>query len=127
MTWRFLTEPANCNTPACYRRRLVTAEGKPIPIPTLLGGPDPSGLVCVGYTGAFQSRLSKLIAAIQTCSGHPAGNLWRYLCDFTQLQRVFPGCRLQYSFTATTTEAEAEILEGDAVKEYVIRFGQLPL
>jgi hypothetical protein len=53
--------------------------------------------------------------------------LFRYLCNFTRLKEVFPGCRLQYSFKPAATKAEAEAWEAEAIKEYIIRRGQLPI
>src|SRR5258706_194561 len=66
-------------------------------------------------------------AAVEKCYGHSVGNLSRYLCLFTKLQEVYPGCRLQYAVRPAASKAEAEAWEAEAVKEYVIRRGQMPL
>lgn len=127
MSWRHLREPSGHYGPAVYKLRLVTRDGEPIPIPTLLGGLDASGVVDIGETGNFERRHAGLLSGIEQCNGHSAGNLWRYLCQFTRLQDVYPGCRLEYALFEVQSKLEAEQLEGDLVKEYIIRFGQLPI
>jgi hypothetical protein len=127
MLWHNLPEVSGWDGPALYGLRLVTSDGQPIPIPTLLGGPDASGVVDIGESDNLERRRLELIMGIQKCAKHSAGILWRYLCQFTRLQDVYPYCRLQYTFQKAASKSEAEILEGDAVKEYIIRFGQLPI
>jgi hypothetical protein len=107
--------------------RLVSAEGQPIPIPTLIDGPDPSGVIDIGEAGNFEQRRYQIISGIERCYGHSAGNFFRYLCQFTRLQEVHPGCRLQFAFRPAATKAEAEYWEAEAIKEYIIRRGQLPI
>jgi hypothetical protein len=113
--------------PALYWLRLADAGSQAIPIPTLLDGPDRSGVIDIGEAGNFEQRRWEMINAVEKCYGHSAGNLFRYLCLFTRLQEVHPGCRLQYGFRPAASKAEAENWEAEAIKEYVIRRGQMPL
>jgi hypothetical protein len=106
---------------------LVDTNGQPIPIPTLLDGPDPTGLIDIGEASNFEQRRCQIISGIERCYGHSAGNLFRYLCQFTRLQEVYPGSHLQYSFRAAASKAQAEDWEAEAIKEYIIRRGQLPI
>ncbi|MDY3558523.1 hypothetical protein R5W23_005643 [Gemmata sp. JC673] len=127
MEWFELQHESGCEGPAVYRLRLADANGQPIPIPTLLGGPDPSGIIDIGEAGSFERRRLQIISGVERCYGHSAGNMYRYLCQFTRLQEVHPGCRLQYSVRAAPSKGQAEDWEAEAIKEYIIRRGQLPI
>jgi hypothetical protein len=107
--------------------QLVDAGGQPIPIPTLLAGLDPSGIIDIGEAGNFEQRRTQIISGVEKCYGHSAGNLFRYLCLFTRLREVHPDCRLQYTYRPAASKPEAEDWEAEAIKEYIIRCGQLPL
>ena len=127
MDWFELQYASDYFGPALYRLRLANADGQPIPIPTLIDGPDPSGIIDIGEGINFEQRRYQLISGVEKCSGHSAGNLFRYLCLFTRLQEVHPGCRLQYTYRPAASKAEAEAWEAEAIKEYIIRQGQLPI
>lgn len=127
MEWFELQHATDCDGPALYRLRLGDASGQPIPIPTLLDGPDPSGVIDIGEAGNFEQRRWQIISGVERCYGHSAGNLFRYLCLFTRLQEVHPGCRLQFTFRPASSKGEAEVWEAEAIKEYIIRRGQLPI
>jgi hypothetical protein len=106
---------------------LVDREARPIPIPTLLGGTDSSGLVNIGETDNFERRRNDIIKGIEKCDKHSAGILFRYMRLFTRLSELWPGNELQYQYTQADSKQHAEDLEARAVKEYFIRFGQMPL
>jgi hypothetical protein len=125
--WFELQHSPGYDEPALYHLRLVSADGQPIPIPTLLDGPDVSGIVGIGEAGDFERRRLQIISGIDRCYGHSAGELWRYLGMFTRIQEVFPGSRLQFTYRRAENKEQAETWEGEAVKEYIIRRGQLPL
>ena len=127
MDWFELQHESECYGPALYRLRLANANGQPIPIPTLIDGADSSGVIDIGEAGNFEQRRYQIINGVEKCYGHSAGNLYRYLCQFTRLQEVHPGCRLQYTFQPAANKSEAEDWEAEAIKEYIIRRGQLPL
>ncbi len=53
--------------------------------------------------------------------------MFRYMRLFTPLLKVWPDCRLQYAYTPASNDADAVELESRALKEYFVRFAQLPL
>jgi hypothetical protein len=93
----------------------------------LLGGSDVSGIVGIGEAGDFERRRLQLISGIERCRGHSAGELWRYLCMFTRIQEVFRDSRLQFTYRPAESKEQAKEWEAEAVKEYIIRRGQLPI
>jgi hypothetical protein len=125
--WFELHHPSEYYGAALYWLRLADASGQAIPIPSLLGVPDPTGIVNIGESSSFEQRRTEMITGVEKCYGHPAGNLFRYLCQFTRLQEVYPDCRLQYAFRPAVSKAEAKAWEAEAIKEYVIRQAQMPL
>ncbi|MBN9121872.1 MAG: hypothetical protein J0I06_22480 [Planctomycetes bacterium] len=126
MEWFELQYMSACYAPACYRLRLVNGDGQPIPIPSLTGG-NPSGVVNIGETENFEQRRGDLLRGVTRAEGHSAGNLFRYLCLFGGLHDSHPGCRLQYSYHPAPSKVVAGEWEASAMKEYIIRFGMLPL
>lgn len=127
MEWKDLSQPSEHFGPAWYEVRLADAKGCPIPLGTIFGAMDPSGIVSIGESLNLEKRRMQMLNGTENCYGHPSGNLWFYLKEFTKLLERFPGCRLQYRYQPAQTKHEAESLECAAIKSYVVRHGQMPL
>lgn len=110
---------------AVYRIRLVRQNGTPFPMQRLTGI-DKEALLSIGKTSNMERRRDQFFCGIENCYGHSEGNLLNLLLEFSKLKQLVPGGKVQYQFSVVATDARAKTLEAKLLKDYLVRFGELP-
>jgi len=122
-TWLPLTDESLDevpNDPGVYQIRVKRGKG----IPRLLGV-EPLGILDIGESVHFRTRLRNFLrcATSSKAVAHVAGWRFRYL----RLHRKgFSVEVLEFRWKALDSKKEAQIAEGQLMREYVRDYGELP-
>lgn len=122
--WLSLDTLPDYNGAAVYQLRLVV-EGKPVPIPRLLGT-DSEGILVIGCTGNMTRRYWQIQQARNFARGSSTANLLFFWERYTPLSQVFTGFSYQYRYPRPSSFEEAKMTESRLLKQYVCKFADRP-
>jgi hypothetical protein len=72
-------------------------------------------------------RFRNLTGAMGCGQGsHSEGNLWYFVDKFSHIRQNLGSPSLEYRFRSRESKAEAKATQDEMLKDYVIRFGELP-
>jgi hypothetical protein len=123
--WKKIEAPSERSEPAAYRIALLDAAGVPLPLSRMLGI-DRDGLLSIGKTTSMESRRRQFVSGMTRCYGHSEGNLLHLLLRYSRLKEIVANATIVYQFVDASTDKEAKSAEARLLKDYLIRFGELP-
>lgn len=122
--WLPIEDHSSHQGPAVYQIRAVRSRS-PLTISRVLG-PDHSGVVAIGETGAFEKRRKQFCRGLSSGAGHSEANLIWVLSRTTKVKSLLAGARLEYRFQVRDSKKSAVALEKSELWAYATRFGEVP-
>lgn len=122
--WLKLEQPSGHHGPALYEIRAVR-DNSPLQVQRLLG-PDPSGVLAIGETRAFEERRLQFRSGVRNGAGHSEANLIWVLRRTSAVRTLLRDSMLEYRFFAARTKAAAIALEKGRLWKYARKFGEVP-
>ncbi len=122
--WLPIENRSSHNGPAVYQIRAVQ-DHSPLTLARLLG-PDHSGVLSIGETGAFEKRRQQFCRGLRSGAGHSEANLIWVLGRTTPVDSLLAEAHLQYRIQACDSKKAAVALEKDIIWAYAMKFGEVP-
>lgn len=122
--WQSIEAGNSTSGPAVYKIRLAS-NGEPVAIPRFLRI-DSVGTLSIGVSRNMDKRRKNFLRSLARGRGHSEANLLRLLQMHSHLNRLYPDGEIQFTYAKRAKREDAAKAEEVLLKEYVVRFGELP-
>jgi hypothetical protein len=124
--WTDINQIPNYEGCGIYKIRLVNSEEIPVEIPRFIDT-DKNGILQICYSENIKRGIYRFLGATEGKKyTHAEGGRLKLLKRYTNFNKKYKGCKMQYSFKRQPNKREARVEQERLLKCYVKRYGEVP-
>ncbi len=124
--WMDIYQIPNYEGCGVYIIRLADPEGFPVEIPRFIDS-DKDGILQICYSENIKRGIYRFLRATEGKRyAHSGGERLQLLKKYTNLEKRYEGCKMQYSFKRQPNRRDARVDQERLLKYYVKKYGEVP-
>jgi hypothetical protein len=109
-----------------YKIRLANPEGIPVEIPRFIDT-DKDGILQICYSENIKRGIYRFLRATEGKRyTHSEGERLQLLKKYTNFEKRYEGCKMQYSFKKQPNRRDARVEQERLLKYYIKKYGEVP-